>query len=199
MNRDESIKKLKRILDPYDQVDSKIFEKAIAYFELKDFQNREYLKQAGDTDRYLRYILEGVAVLCHISEKGVSTTKYVFLPGSIAYDPESWSSNFPSNYTIEARSEVETIMLRKSFEKELIRKFPEFLPILMKMIMKFQSSFMQFQMEFSSLNSFQKYDKLLGFFPHLGNILMSKDISGVLGISRSTLCAIKRSKENDNS
>ncbi|EOZ98915.1 hypothetical protein A33Q_0898 [Indibacter alkaliphilus LW1] len=141
---------------------------------------------------YFRYILEGIAVYSHLSEKGISTSKYIFLPKSTAYDPESYLSEKPSDFMIVARTEMQICRLRKSFEKELIKSIPGFYPILINMIRSFQRDLLRWQMEIMELNSHQKYEALLGLYPNIGNILMSKDITGVLRISRSTLSTIKR-------
>lgn len=181
-------------LDPFDQVHVRTFEKALQYFEVKNYPKGSYLKISGEIDRYGRYILDGVAVLCHLSAQGNSSTKYVFLPGTVAYDPYSFSSERPSNYFIVARSDMSVCRIRKSFERELIKSSPEFYPILMKMTRRFLGSLLHWQMEYKELSSNKRYEALLSLYPNLGNILLGKDLTGMLGISRSTLSTLRRNK-----
>ncbi|MFK7952096.1 MAG: Crp/Fnr family transcriptional regulator [Ekhidna sp.] len=94
-------------------------------FKIQEFNSKDYLVEAGTVSKYFYLVISGVQVIYLIDKKGEKVVLGFSFDGSVSGVYDSFLSQTPSKYFIEALTTSKLIGLSHEKYCELFEKFPK--------------------------------------------------------------------------
>lgn len=95
-------------------------------FNLKEYNSRELLVEAGQVARYFYLVISGVQVLYLIDGKGEKVVLGFSFGGTVSGIYDSFLEQMPSSYFLEALTPSRLIAINREQYLKLFELFPEF-------------------------------------------------------------------------
>jgi CRP-like cAMP-binding protein len=144
------------------------------------------LTAAGETERYLYFVLEGVQrAFFSGNEKQEATIVFTY-PPSFSGVADSFLTQTPSLYFLEALTTSK--FLRTTYKQlaELMEVFPEIRKMILSLSSFVLKGVLQRQAELQCFTAEQKFRALLKRSPHLLQLISHKYLASYLGIDPAT-------------
>lgn len=160
--------------------------------ELKEYKRKEKVLSAGTIARELNFVVEGCLRIYHVDETGKEHSVSFFPEGWWATDLESFYSETPSFYAIDALEDSKIFKLGyKSIEElyNLSPTFERFFRILT------QKGYIIYQRRMTSAlfqSAETRYHNFQTLFPSLENRISKKLIASYLGITPEFLSLLRK-------
>lgn len=141
---------------------------------------------AGETERYLYFILEGVQRVFHIGEEQQEATLVFSYPYSFAGVADSFLTQTPSAYFFEALTSSR--MLRVSYQQlhPLVAAHAGIRELVLRATAFALKGVLERQLELQRFTAEQKFRTLLARSPHVLQIIPHKYLASYLGIDPAT-------------
>jgi CRP-like cAMP-binding protein len=161
-------------------------EKLLEGWQPFECRRKTIMTAAGETERYLYFVLEGVQRGFYIGEgKQEATIVFTYAP-SFSGLADSFLTQTPSKYFMETLTASR--FLRKSY-KEISGEMNEF-PEIQRMVLHLTSfilkGLLERQIELQCFSAEEKFRALLTRSPHLLQIIPHKYLASYLGIDATT-------------
>lgn len=152
-------------------------------FECK---RKTILTAAGETERYLYFVLEGVQRAFYIGENKQEATIVFMYPPSFSGVADSFLTQTPSLFFLETLTASR--FLRTTYKQidELMDHFPEIRKMVLKLTALILKGILQRQMELQCFSAEEKFRALLKRSPHVLQIIPHKYLASYLGIDPAT-------------
>lgn len=161
-------------------------EKFLAIWQPFDCKRKTILTTAGETEKYLYFVLEGVQRAFYIgNEKQEATIVFTYAP-SFSGVAGSFLTQTPSKYFLETLTGSR--FLRASY-KQLAQLMNEY-PAIQRMVLQLTSfalkGVLERQIELQCFSAEEKFKTLLKRSPHVLQIIPHKYLASYLGIDATT-------------
>ncbi|MBS1587426.1 MAG: cyclic nucleotide-binding domain-containing protein [Bacteroidetes bacterium] len=145
-------------------------------------KRKTVLTTAGETERYLYFVTEGVQRAFYIDEQNREATIVFTYPPSFSGVADSFLTQTPSLYFLETLTASQ--FLRISYEeiKELMNKYPAIQSLFLHAAAGALKGTLFRQVELQCYTSEEKFRTLMQRSPHLLNLVPHKYIASYLGI-----------------
>jgi len=143
------------------------------------------LTAAGDTERYLYFVEEGVQRSFYMREEDEATVVFTY-PYSFSGVADSFLTQTPSLFYLETLTGSR--FLRTSYGQlaELMHQYPNIQKLVMKATAFALKGVLERQVELQCFSATEKFRKLLTRSPQVLNLIPHKYLASYLGIDAST-------------
>lgn len=148
-------------------------------------KRKTVLTAAGDTERNLYFVVEGIQRSFYLGEKEEATVVFTY-PYSFSGVADSFLTQTPSLYFFETLTASK--FLKTSYQQvdELMESFPNIQRLILKSTAFALKGVLKRQVELQSLSAEEKFRQLLFRSPHVLNLIPHKYLASYLGIDATT-------------
>ena len=148
-------------------------------------KRKTLLTSAGETERYLYFVLDGVQRAFYMEGEKEATIVFTY-PPSFSGVADSFLTQQPSLYYLETLTASQ--FLRTSFQQ--VKQLQEEYPLIQQMMFKATAfalkGVLERQIEIQCFSAEEKFRKLLSRSPHLLQLVPHKYIASYLGLDPTT-------------
>lgn len=151
-----------------------------------EYKRKTVLTVAGETERHLYFVLEGVQRAFHMDDLHPDATIVFTYPHSFSGVADSFLTQTPSRFFFETLTSSK--MLRTSHQqvRQLADTYPELMAWVLKATAFALSGVLERQVELLKFSAEEKFRILLKRSPHVLQIIPHKYLASYLGIDAST-------------
>lgn len=161
-------------------------EQLLQIWQPFECKRKTILTTAGETERYLYFVLEGVQRGFYIGDdKKEATIVFMYAP-SFSGIADSFLTQTPSGYFLESLTSCR--FLRTSYKQldELMNQYPEIRKMVLFLTAFIVKGLLQRQVELQCFSAEEKFKTLLHRSPHLLQLIPHKYLASYLGIDPAT-------------
>ena len=149
-------------------------------------KRKTMLTAAGETERYLYFVLEGVQRAFYLGTRNQDATLVFTYPPSFSGVADSFLTRQPSNYFFETLTASR--MMRMPYETvfQLMEQHPGIRTFVLNVTAQALRGVLQRQVEIQCLNAEEKFKTLLRRSPHLLQLIPHKYIASYLALDATT-------------
>jgi len=149
-------------------------------------KRKTILTAAGETERYLYFVLEGVQRAFFVGNERQEATIVFTYPPSFSGVADSFLTQTPSKYFLETLTS--SSFLRISYQKlnELMNEFPVIQRMVLQLSAVALKGVLERQIELQCFSAEEKFKTLLARSPHVLQIIPHKYLASYLGIDPAT-------------
>jgi CRP-like cAMP-binding protein len=152
-------------------------------FECK---RKTILTAAGETERYLYFVLEGVQRAFYIGDNKQEATIVFMYPPSFSGVADSFLTQTPSNFFLETLTTSRFLRTNYKQIDDLMNQFPEIRKMVLRLTAFILKGVLERQMELQCFSAEEKFRALLKRSPHVLQIIPHKYLASYLGIDPAT-------------
>jgi CRP-like cAMP-binding protein len=148
-------------------------------------KRKTVLTAAGETERYLYFVLEGVQRAFYTNEGKEATIVFTY-PPSFSGVADSFLTQMPSHYFLETLTA--SSFMRTSFQQlsQLQQQFPAIQKMILKATAFTLRGVLERQIEIQCFSAEEKFRKLLTRSPHVLQLIPHKYLASYLGLDATT-------------
>lgn len=180
------LQKLKEFIQPIQTLREDEWEAFASIWTPFVCKRKVVLTSAGNVERYLYFVLDGVQRSFYIGkENGESTIVFTY-PYSFSGIADSFLTQTPSIYFFETLTA--SSFLRTTFQQveELMQEFPTIQSMILKATSFALKGVLERIVELQCFSAEEKFRQLLKRSPHVLNLIPHKYLASYLGIDAST-------------
>ncbi|HEY4197621.1 MAG TPA: Crp/Fnr family transcriptional regulator [Mucilaginibacter sp.] len=158
----------------------------------KKIRKKQYLLQAGDCCKALAFVEQGALRAYSVDEKGQEHILRFAMEGWTISDFDSFMSNEPSVYNIDALEDTELTIIPKTAWEEVKKLVPSYE---MYVRLELTAAYADMQKRITALISLapeDTYSNFLTVYPDLVQRVPQHMIASYLGLSPETLSRVRR-------
>jgi CRP-like cAMP-binding protein len=144
------------------------------------------LTAAGDTERYLYFVLEGIQRAWYVNEHGKEATIVFMYPPSFSGVADSFLLQKPSRFYFETLTHSQFLRTTWKQLNELMIKHHEVETLLRKGVSHTLAGVLERQVELLCFSAEEKFKTLLTRSPHVLRMIPHKYLASYLGIDATT-------------
>lgn len=182
----ESLFQLKKIVDAVHPLKEEEWADFSAIWQQVEFKRKAVLTAAGEVERHLYFVLDGVQRAFYIDEQHPEVTVVFTYPYSFSGIADSFLTQKPSRYFLETLTA--STMLRTSYQQvaQLMDRYHNF-----ERWVRLSTSYalmgvIERQIELTCYSAEEKFRTLLNRSPHVLQLIPHKYLASYLGIDPST-------------
>ncbi|UKJ05863.1 Crp/Fnr family transcriptional regulator [Solitalea lacus] len=151
-------------------------------WKVENVKRKTILSEAGETERNLYFVTEGVQRVFYLDEQNREATLVFTYPYSFAGVLDSFLLQSPSKYYFETITA--SVLLKTTYEQfqAVQKKHPAFEMFNQKAVHYVLSGLLERMVELQSFSSEEKFKKLLNRSPHVLKHVPHKYLANYLGI-----------------
>ncbi|HEU0111327.1 MAG TPA: Crp/Fnr family transcriptional regulator [Flavisolibacter sp.] len=155
-------------------------------WQLAACKRKTLLTAAGDKERHLYFVMEGVQRSFYVSKKGVEITTVFTYPFSFSGVADSFLTQTPSLYFLETLTASR--FLRTTYQQlsELMEQYPSIQQLILKATSLALKGALERQVELQCFSAEEKFRQLLTRSPQVLNLIPHKYLASYLGIDAAT-------------
>jgi CRP-like cAMP-binding protein len=149
-------------------------------------RRKTILTAAGETERYLYFVLEGVQRAFYIGDDKQEATIVFMYPPSFSGVADSFLTQTPSKFFLETLTASR--FLRTTYKQidELMDRYPEIQKMVLRLTAFILKGVLERQLELQCFSAEEKFRALLKRSPHVLQIIPHKYLASYLGIDPAT-------------
>lgn len=161
-------------------------------FECK---RKTILTAAGETERHLYFVLEGLQRAYYISDDNKEGTIVFTYPPSFSGVADSFLTQTPSRYFFETLTASRFLRTTYHQVDELMQQYPDIQRMILKTTAFALKGVLERQAELQCFSAEEKFRTLLKRSPHVLQIIPHKYLASYLGIDPATFSKLLGSKK----
>ncbi|HYH15163.1 MAG TPA: Crp/Fnr family transcriptional regulator [Flavisolibacter sp.] len=161
-------------------------------FSYKKFRKHQYILQQGDICRYESFVINGIARIYQVDDKGQEHI--------LQFTPEDWwtgdmysfLTNSASNYNVDCLEDTEVLRITKPDLDLLYEKVPK-INVYFRIL--YQNSIIAYNRRLGSTLSkpaLDRYHEFIDRYPHIEQRVPNHQIASFLGITPQSLSRIRK-------
>lgn len=161
-------------------------DKLLSIWQPFECRRKTILTTAGETERYLYFVLEGVQRAFYIGNDKQEATIVFTYPPSFSGIADSFLTQSPSRFFLETLTSSR--FLRTSYKQidELMLAYPGILRFVLQLTSFALKGVLERQIELQCFSAEEKFRTLLKRSPHVLQIIPHKYLASYLGIDATT-------------
>ena len=178
----EDLRQLKALLSASGYLNDDDWECFSGIWQPYSAKRKVALTEAGETEKYLYFVLEGVQRVYYFDSEGREATIVFMYPPSFAGVLDSFMLQQPSKYCFETLSPSR--FLRASFIEidNLLKNRPALQRIILQGISQALSGVLERLVELQCFSSEEKFSRFLKRSPHILHLVPHKYLANYIGI-----------------
>jgi CRP-like cAMP-binding protein len=160
-------------------------------FTPRRLRKRQYLLQEGDVGKYQAFVEKGMLRSYTVDDKGVEHILQFALEGWWIADLDSFLSDAPSRFNIEAIEDAEILLINKSSWNLLMQDLPKFEHYFRILIQNHLVSTQRRLMGALAETAEERYLRFVKTYPDCLQRVPQHMIASYLGITRETLSRLR--------
>lgn len=157
-------------------------------------RRKTMLTAAGETERHLYFVLEGVQRAFYIGENNQEGTIVFTYPTSFSGVADSFLTQTPSNYFFETLTASKFLRTTYRQVDELMQQYPDIQRMILKVTAFALKGVLERQVELQCFSAEEKFRTLLTRSPHVLQIIPHKYLASYLGIDPATFSKLLSGK-----
>ena len=149
-------------------------------------KRKTLLLAAGETEKYLYFVTEGVQRAFSISEQEKDVTLVFTYAPSFSGVVDSFLNQKPSRYYMETLTASRFIRITYTQLQEMMKRYPSFQSFIIKSLSITLAGVLERQIELQCFSAEQKFVALLKRSPHVLRLIPHKYLASYLGIDATT-------------
>lgn len=145
-------------------------------------KRKTMLTMAGETERYLYFVLEGVQRGFYAHDDGREATIVFSYPFSFSGIADSFLTQMPSRFFLETLTSSSFLRTEHKQFNELMLRYPNFQTCVFKSLSFIFAGVLERQIELQCFSAEEKFKTLLKRSPHVLNLIPHKYLASYLGI-----------------
>ena len=177
---------LQQFINVVHPLKEEAMEKFLAIWQPFECKRKTILTAAGETEKYLYFVLEGVQRAFYIgNEKQEATIVFTYAP-SFSGVADSFLTQTPFKYFLEALTSSR--FLRASYRQldQLMNEYPAVQRMVLRLTSFALKGVLERQIELQCFSAEEKFKTLLKRSPHVLQIIPHKYLASYLGIDATT-------------
>ena len=149
-------------------------------------KRKTVLTKAGETERYLYFVVEGVQRAFYAGEDGHEATIVFTYPPSFSGIADSFLTQTPSQFFLETLTGSR--FLRTSYKQlaELMHSHPDIMQMVLRLTSFALRGVLERQVELQCFSAEQRFRTLFKRSPHILNLIPHKYLASYLGLDPTT-------------
>lgn len=177
---------LKKVVDALYSLRADEWQAFASAWTLMNYKRKTVLTAAGETERYLYFVLDGIQRIFHIGGKGGEATLIFTYPYSFSGVVDSLLTQTTSSSFFETLSSSRLMRMDYRQLQALMQAHHGIRELVLKATAFALKGVLQRQAETQILSAEEKYRVLLQRSPHLLQLIPHKYLASYLGIDPST-------------
>lgn len=149
-------------------------------------KRKTVLTAAGETERHLYFVLEGVQRSFFVGENGQETTLVFTYPPSFSGVADSFLTQTPSPYFLETLTASRFLRTTHAQVEELMTQFPSIQRLILQATAWALKGVLARQVEIQCFSAEEKFRQLLTRSPHVLHLIPHKYLASYLGMDATT-------------
>jgi CRP-like cAMP-binding protein len=149
-------------------------------------KRKTVLTAAGETERYLYFVLEGVQRSYWLTPDEKEATIVFTYPYSFSGIADSFLTQTPSLFYLETLTQSHFLRTTYAQVQELMNQFPAIQALILKATAYALKGSLERQVELQCLSAEEKFRKLLTRSPQVLNLIPHKYLASYLGLDAAT-------------
>jgi len=180
------IEQLKQFLFAAHPLKENEWERMSAIWQPFECKRKTILTTAGETERYLYFVLEGVQRGFYIgNDKQEATIVFMYRP-SFSGIADSFLTQTPSKFFLETITASKFLRTTYKQIEELMNEFPNIQRMVLQLTAYALKGVLERQVEMQCFSAEEKFRTLLKRSPHVLQIIPHKYLASYLGIDATT-------------
>jgi CRP-like cAMP-binding protein len=179
----EHLKKFTLAIHPISEIVWNEFASGWQPFEAK---RKTVLTTAGEKEKYLYFVLEGVQRAFYLTDTGKEATLVFTYPFSFSGVADSLLLQTPSKYYFETLTQSSFIRISYRQVEMLMRTHHEFETLIRKAVSYSLAGVLERQIELQCFSAEEKFTTLLQRSPHVLTLIPHKYLASYLGLDATT-------------
>lgn len=150
------------------------------------YKRKTVLTAAGETERYLYFVLEGVQRSFYIGEDKKEATIVFTYPPSFSGVADSFLTRTPSTFFFETLTQSRMLRTTYAQLETLMAEFPSVQKLVLQLVAAALKGVLERQAELQCFSAEEKFRSLLRRSPHVLQLIPHKYLSSYLGIDPAT-------------
>lgn len=155
-------------------------------WELVSFKRKEIMTRAGETERYLYFVLEGVQRSFYTGTDKQEATLVFTYPYSFSGIADSLLTQTPSKCFLETLTASKFLRLPYQRLETLIKTHPLIQNFVLQLVSMALKGVLERQIEIQCYSAEEKFTALLKRSPHVLNLIPHKYLASYLGLDPTT-------------
>lgn len=186
VNTTVAIKQLKQFIDPIHPLTEEEWTAFASIWQPFSAKRKELLTAAGETEKYLYFVTEGVQRAFYLAEDDKEATIVFTYPFSFSGVADSFLLQQPSKYHLETLTKSEFIRTTYQQVQDLLDRYHNFERLIRKATSYTMAGVLERQIELQCFSAEQKFRTLLKRSPHVLTLIPHKYLASYLGIDATT-------------
>lgn len=170
---------------------SNINEDIISVSRSVHLRARTTILNAGDSQEFLYFLMDGVVRAYGVDEIGEHTS-WFFSPGELAFSSDSYLTNRNSDENLETISDTTLIKIRRHDVMNLLFRYQEFQYIIFSLLENYFSQRGQRDLAMSRYKGQDRYRWFLTNFPKVSQVAQINQLATFLGMQPESLSRLRR-------
>lgn len=186
ISNEEAITKLQQFIAPIHPLHAEEWEAFASIWQPFSAKRKTVLTAAGDTEKYLYFVTEGVQHAFYQNEQGKEATIVFTYPFSFSGVADSFLLQLPSKYCLETLTKSEFIRTTFQQLQELMDRYHNFEKLIRRATNFTLAGVLERQIELQCFSAEQRFRALLKRSPHVLTMIPHKYLASYLGIDATT-------------
>lgn len=181
-----AIEELRKFITPIHTLQEEEWNAFASIWQPFSAKRKELLTAAGETEKYLYFVTEGVQRAFYLGEDDKEATIVFTYPYSFSGVADSFLLQQPSRYHLETLTKSEFIRTTYHQLQELLDRYHNFEKLIRKATNYTLAGVLERQIELQCFSAEQKFRTLLKRSPHVLTLIPHKYLASYLGIDATT-------------
>jgi len=178
----QAFEQLKRIIFSIHPLNDDEWNDFALIWKLFDAKRKTILTKAGETERRLYFVLNGVQRGFYVHDDGREATIVFTYPFSFSGIADSFLTQQPSRFSLETLTTSSFLRTEYAQVNALMQQYPNFQTCLFKAVSFTFAGVLERQIELQCFTAEEKFKALLKRSPHVLNLIPHKYLASYLGI-----------------
>ncbi|MBC7947644.1 MAG: Crp/Fnr family transcriptional regulator [Chitinophagaceae bacterium] len=178
----EDVELLRKFLTPVHPLNEEEWQAFSSIWQPFACKRKTVLTTAGETERHLYYVLDGVQRSFYIGNKEEEATVVFTYPPSFSGIADSFLTQTPTKYFFETLTPSRFLRTTYHQVDELMTTFPGIQKLILKATSFALKGVLERQVELQCFSATEKFKALLKRSPHLLQLIPHKYLASYLGI-----------------
>ncbi|WP_276500910.1 Crp/Fnr family transcriptional regulator [Terrimonas pollutisoli] len=168
-------------------------EKLLTGWQPFECKRKTILTAAGETERYLYFVVEGIQRGFYIGNDNQEATVVFTYPPSFSGLADSFLTQTPSKYFMETLTASKFLRITYKQMEELMNQYPNIQKMILYLTGFVLKGVLERQIELQCFSAEEKFRSLLKRSPHVLQIIPHKYLASYLGIDATTFSKLMSS------
>lgn len=185
--KEQDLQLLQQFFDSLHPLSEDIWRDLVQHWQEVRYKRKVMLTTAGQTERYLYFVLEGIQRAYYIHPQGDREATLVFTyPPSLSGIADSFLTQSPSLYYLETLTNSRMLRMSYTTYAQLQVKYPELQAWALQLCANALQGILLRQAEIQCFTAEEKFRALLTRSPHMLQLVPHKYLASYLAIDPST-------------